>query len=366
MIQRRIAERLRPAVGKFGRVLGEGFLFVCFLAFPVADPAASEMSALKPWVVTLPAGVTCAEIQKTLDGLPRSGGEVILPAGKILVSQPIVLQRDCETLRGAGAATILFLADNANCPVIIMGQPVNNPQKTIKDLRVSNLVIDGNRLQQQRELWRLQGEGSNIRNNGITIQKVRDSIVEHVTCAHCRSGGLVTTLGVRRLTVWDLDAFDNEFDGLACYLTEDSTFTKLFLHDNSGAGISLDLAFNHNVIDDAILAANNLGIFMRDSRYNQFEKISIRDSHDYGVFMAQACEPTARGWQPAPQTECTNNSFTKFIANKCGAAAFRINDIACTNNVIIGAQFNDNLHGGLSLVEPNLLTVQNPPPLAGD
>jgi hypothetical protein len=366
MIYRQIPERLRHTVGKFGRRPVEGFLFMCFLAFPAAAPAATEVPVSKPsLVVTLPAGVTCAEIQKALDGLPGSG-EVVLPAGKIEVSQPIVLQRDNQALRGAGAATILFLAANANCPVVIMGEPMDHPTKTVRQLRVSDLFIDGNRLHQQRELWQLQGEGSEIRNNGITVQDVSDSVIEHVTCAHCRSGGLVTTLGVRRLTVRDLDAFDNEFDGLACYLTEDSTFTKLFLHNNPGAGISLDLAFDHNVIDNVILAANNLGIFMRASRYNQFEGISIRDSRDYGVFMAQDFELTARGWQPAPQTECTNNSFTKFIADKCGAAAFRINDVACTNNVIIGAQFNDNLHGGLSLVEPNLLTVENPPSVAGN
>ena len=32
-----------------------------------------------------------------------------------------------------------------------------------------------------RELWRLTGEGSEIRNNGITVQGVSDSTVENVT-----------------------------------------------------------------------------------------------------------------------------------------------------------------------------------------
>ncbi len=144
-----------------------------------------------------------------------------------------------------------------------MGEPVNHPKKIIRYLRVSDLYIDGNRAHQQRELWRLRGEGSEIRNNGIIVQGVSDSTVENLTAARCRSGGLVTTLGVRRLTVRGLDAFDNQFDGLACYDTTDSLFTDLFLHDNPCAGISLDLAFNHNTISHAILAGNDLGIFMR-------------------------------------------------------------------------------------------------------
>jgi hypothetical protein len=320
----------------------------------MAAPATADF---QPVIVTLPASVTGAEIQKALDALPATGGEVILPPGQIVISQPIILQRDGETMRGAGGATVLFLADNANCPAIIMGEPVNDPKRTVKNLRVSELFIDGNRLHQQRELWQLQGKGSAIRNNGITVQNVSDSTIEHVTCARCRSGGLVTTLGVRRLVVRDLTAFDNQFDGLACYLTEDSTFAKLFLHDNPGAGISLDLSFDHNTIADASLASNDLGIFMRNSRDNKFNDISIRDSHNYGIFMAQAVESTDGGCQPAPQTECANNSFTNLAANQYGGAAFRINDIACTNNIIIGAQFSDPSRG-LSLARPNLATLQ--------
>ncbi len=363
--------KLKQVVKNFSRILKtfrqtqRSLSFVCGLVFPTVVLAIPQAPVTKPLVVALQAGVTAAEIQKALDSLPSDGGEVILPPGKIEVSQPIVLQRDYQILRGAGQETILFLADNANCPVIIMGEPVNRPKQT-SHLRVGDLLIDGNRLHQQRELWRLQGEGSEIRNNGITVQNVSDSIVENVTCARCRSGGLVTTLGTRRLTVCDLDSYDNQFDGLACFLTVDCLFTNLYLHDNPGAGISLDGDFNHNIIDDARLAANDLGIFMRWSHDNQFHDISIHNSRDYGVFMAQAEAFTAHGWQRAPQTGCTKNSFTDFIADECGSAAFRVNDISCTNNIIIGAQFRDDLHGDLSLVQPILLTVESPAALAGN
>jgi hypothetical protein len=261
-------------------------------------------------------------------------------------------------LRGAGETTVLHLADGANCPVIILGEPVNNPRFTVKHLRLSSLAIDGNRRQQQHELWRLRGEGSEIHNNGITVQGVTDSVVEHITSANCRSGGLVTTRHVRRLTVQDYTAFDNEFDGLACYQTEDCLFTGLRLHDNPGAGISLDLAFNHNVISNAVLTANDLGIFMRASRDNRFDNISIRRSHHYGVFMAHTGHQTGRGWQPIPRTECVHNSFNNLIASDCGSAGFRVNDTTCTNNVIVAAQFLGNGQGGLSLARPDLVTVQ--------
>jgi len=317
-----------------------------------------QMLVSRPVVVTLEPGVSGAEIQQALDRLPESGGEVVLPPGIIEVRQPIVLRRDGQTLRGSGNATILHLADGANCPVIILGEPVNNPQTTIKHLYLGDFFIDGNRNQQPHELWRLQGEGSEIRNNGVTVQNVSDSTVEQVTCARCRSGGLVTTRGVRRLTVRDYTAFDNEFDGLACYQTEDSLFTGLHLCDNPGAGISLDLAFNHNVISNAILTSNDLGIFMRESHYNRFSNIVIRRSHHYGVFMAQAETDAGCSWQPIPETGCKHNSFTNLIASDCGSAAFRVNNTTCANNVIIAAQFQDNVQGGLSLARPDLVTMR--------
>jgi parallel beta-helix repeat protein len=342
------------SLGAMARNAAAVGLLTLVALFSVVPPVFSK----EPIQITLPSGVTEVQIQQALDSLPRSGGEVVLPPEKISIRQPVVLRRDNQTLRGSGTATILRLADHANCPVLILGEPVNHPNKTVKHLRVADLFIDGNRRNQQRELWRLAGEGSQIRNNGITVQGVSDSMVENVTCAACRSGGLVTTLGVKRLTVRGLTAFDNQFDGLACYHTTHSTFSDLYLHDNPGAGISLDLAFNENVISNAVLNANDLGIFMRASRDNQFHNVTIHNSHHFGVFMAHAEQFSAGIVQPAPESECTQNAFTNLIAKNCGSAAFRVNNATCTDNVIIRPRFDGNLKGGLSLAQPNLVMVQ--------
>lgn len=337
---------------------GKKTAVVWLLLSPMLCLAAPLTPVSEPVVVTLSAGVSEVQIQAALDALPVSGGEVVLPPGRFEIGKPIVLQRDFQSLRGSGGATILHLADNANCPVIIMGEPLNAPMHVIRHLKVAGFFIDGNRSHQQRELWRDQGEGSEIRNNGITVQSVEDCVVENVVASRCRSGGLVTTLGVRRLAVNDFESFDNEFDGLASYLTEDSVFTGLNLHDNPGAGISLDLAFNHNVISNAVLTANDLGIFMRASRENKFLNVSIRNSRHHGVFMAHSEAQTANGWGPEPKTECVYNSFTNLIAMNCGGAAFRVNNTTCTNNIIIRAKFEGNGSGNLSLAQPNLVAVQ--------
>jgi hypothetical protein len=328
------------------------------LVFLTLFSAVSQVFSTEPVKITLSSGVTDVQIQQALDALPKTGGEVVLPPEKISIRQPVVLRRDNQTLRGSGTTTILRLADDANCPVLILGEPVNHPKTTVKYLRVADLFIDGNRRNQQHELWQTSGDGSQIRNNGITVQSVSDSTVENVTCAACRSGGLITTLGVKRLTVRGLTAFNNQFDGLACYHTTHSTFMDLYLHDNPGAGISLDLAFDHNVISNAVLNANDLGIFMRASRDNQFHNVTIDNSHRFGVFMAHAEQFIAGVLQAAPESECTQNAFTNLTAKNCGRAVFRVNNSSCTNNVIIRPGFDWSMKGGLSLAQPNLVTVQ--------
>jgi hypothetical protein len=299
-----------------------------------------------PVVVTLSSNVSAAEIQQALDGLPPNG-EVVLNAGRYEISQPLLLRHDYETLRGSGPATILHLADGANCPVVILGPPLTETKYPATHLLLADLLIDGNRKNQKAEHWRTAGDHSMINNNGVSIWKVTDTTVEHVTCCHCRSGGMVTSKA-RQLEVNDFESYDNQFDGLACYQTQDSRFEDLRLRRNLAAGISLDLAFNHNLITNAVLTGNGVGIFMRHSRNNSFKAVTISRSRHDGVFMAQAAVWNAKGWHLSLHTECTGNFFENLTINDCGGRAFRVNDASCTNNVISGARFLRNVLGGIS------------------
>lgn len=292
-------------------------------------------------IVDLPASASAEDIQTALDRAP-DGGRVRLGPGTFYIRQPIFLRKGGEALQGAGASTVLFLVDNANCPVIVLGAPLARPARPTAHLELSDLVIDGNRERQQAEFWQSAVDGSALMNNGIDVWNATDASISHVVCRRCRSGGLVTAAGTRRLVVSDFTACGNEFDGLACYQTEDSRFTNLFLHDNLGAGISLDLAFNHNRIEHAELDGNDLGVFMRHSRGNTFQNVRIRDSRHHGVFIAQALGNTAAGWQLVPGTECTDNSFAGLDVAHCGGRAVLINDVSCRNNPISDFHFADN------------------------
>jgi Periplasmic copper-binding protein (NosD) len=338
--------------GVFRRLTGV-FVIAFLCLFPLGLFAANLP------IITVPANATDEAILVALAKIP-DGGEVVLAAGTYVIHQPLVLQRDHQTIRGAGTNTILFLADKANCPVIVLGAPKNAPHHGTANLRVADLFIDGNRKNQNSELWRSEADGSLLNNNGIDVYCVTNATIEHVVCCRCRSGGLVAAAVTRHLVVTDFAAFDNQYDGLACYLTEDSLFKGLFLHDNVAAGISIDLAFNHNVIQDALLTGNELGIFMRDSRSNSFNNVTIGNSRRHGVFMAQAASPVNHVWQLTPFTECTGNTFTNLTITNSAGKAFVIANTSCSNNVISNARFINNAQGGLDQSsDVKLVSVEN-------
>lgn len=336
-----------------------------------ATPAAAWNRGGDMDEIILGPGATAEKIQAALDSLPKSGGTVALRPGVYLIDRPVCLSRDNLCLRGAGPATVLRLADKANCPLLVMGTLESYPTRTVSNLRVSDLDLDGNRTNQEVECWATAGrDGAEIRNNSLTVRSVADSIVERVNCYRARSGGLVTEKGVRRLIVSDVSAWDNLFDGVAAYATEDSVFSRMMLHDNPGAGLSLDHKFDHNVVSSSVMAANGCGIFMRDSRENLFQGITIRGSREHGVFMAQAAvtnlvavpsaadpnapKPTRVEWVMTPDTECTGNVFVGLLVTDSAGAGFLLNNDTCVNNLIQGARFARNGLGGLCESKPGL------------
>ena len=286
----------------------------------------------------------CDAIQVAIDALPDSGGKVLLTTGIFTCTTAIVIDRDNVDVEGHGVSTQLWLADDSNSPVFVLGQATTPPTTTVRNLRIANLAIDGNREAQQHECWGGTcgtGGKTDIRNNGLTLRKVSDVLIEHVTANHNRSGGLVTERDSRRITVRNFHAANNEFDGIAGYLTEDSIFTALYLHDNVAAGLSFDLDFQHNTISDAIIAGNgSVGIFMVDAHNNLFNNIQIRNAGQHGLFLAQnGTDPTSGA---------AGNIFSNLVVagigtegwcvDGNGAYAICINNESAANNMVIGAQ----------------------------
>lgn len=295
-------------------------------------------------------------IQAALAALPADGGIVELGAGTFTLTRPIMLDRDGLELRGQGAETRLLLAARANCPMVIIGREGTRPDRLVRRVTVRGLFIDGNRAEQDFECWGgpCDEEGrTSIRNNAITLRGAEDVLVENVVTAHARSGGIVLEKHCRRVRLNKIEAYGNEFDGVAAYETEDSEFTGLNLHNNRSAGFSFDWRFNRNRIVDCNASANgSQGIFMRDSIWNVFERVTLQDNGEQGLFMAETRE--------LPGTACRYNRFTQVIITGNRTQGIRINDRSCNPNTIEDSLVKDNRLEDVSLADFGQLEIVRP------
>lgn len=290
----------------------------------------------------------CDAIQMAINALPATGGEISLQAGTYMCYQPIVIDKDNVRLRGQGAATLLRLATGADSPVVVIGQTVPVPTITRRNISIENLTIDGNRTGQHEECWGGLCNTNPIRNNGITIRRAEDVYIGRVTVYSTRSGGLVSELTSRRLTVRDFTSYDNQYDGLAGYQTEESSFSGIKVHDNLGAGLSFDIGFNHNHLSEITITDNDsVGVFMRDSHDNLFGSLQVLRNGDHGVFLAQVDADTSK---PA-----AHNLFTGLVVSGSAGAGLRVNDASCVGNMVIGGQLSANAGGCISEATPGMV-----------
>lgn len=287
---------------------------------------------------------------------------MIVQAGNYSCAEPVVIDRDNVDLRGQGPATVLRLANGANAPVLVLGQTEPSPTETRRNIHVSDLLIDGNRENQSVECWGGTCETHPIRNNGISVRRVADVLVERVTVSGARSGGLVSELGCRRLTVREFTSFDNYFDGLAGYDTEDSRFSGLYLLNNCAAGLSFDSRFDNNLIYDVVISRDetsrceaplsdgSVGVFMRYARDNVFHGLQIRNTREHGIFLAQV--------DGDPATAASGNTFSSMVVSGSGGAGLRANDASVLNTLVVESQFVDNVDGCISeAVEGQVMVI---------
>jgi len=293
-------------------------------------------------------------IQAALAALPPEGGVVELGPGTFTITRPIILDRDGVELRGQGRATLLQLVARANCPVVLIGSIQTPVERVVRRITVRQLAIDGNRAEQDFECYGGPCDERNLtalRNNGITIRGAEDILVEDVITRRARSGGIVLEKECSRVRLNRLESHDNEFDGVAAYESEDCEFTHLNLHHNRSAGFSFDWRFVRNRIADCNSSDNgSQGIFMRDSRWNTFERVTLQRNGEQGIFIAETTE--------IPGTACRRNRFVQAVITDNRAQGLRINDASCESNQLEDSLVKDNRLENISLAIPGLLEIQ--------
>lgn len=318
---------------------------------PVVNAAKLDGHLPDDFVRNVGRDAGCDGIQGAIDDLPASGGEVVVAAGTYVCDEPVVIAADNVRLRGSGPATLLTLSDGANTPLLIVGDITATPAVTHHHVVVSDLQLDGNGGAQPDECWGGPCTGGYflpIRNNTLTVRGSTDVLIERVVAHDAASGGLVVELGSRRIEVRGFESYDHKFDGLAAYLTEESIFTGLHLHDNGAAGLSFDDEFNSNIISDVVIADNaKVGLFMRFSQDNLFSDMQVMRSGEHGMFIAHV---------DGAANAATGNSFDGIVITDSAQWGVFVANDTNVDNLIVGIQYASNTDG--CLFEPSAGLVE--------
>ncbi|RZA07068.1 MAG: hypothetical protein EOP11_08720 [Proteobacteria bacterium] len=299
----------------------------------------------------------CAFIRERLSRA-TAGETVSIPSGAFTCDEPIVLNRDGVSLRGATRdSTTLRLAAGANSPLIILGNLQNAPA-LVRDIGVSNLTLDGNMDQQPTECWGgdcggnpLDNGRNDIRNNAITVRGAINAKIANVRAFNARSGGLVTERGTRGLRVANFEAHDNFFDGLAGYDTEGSLFSGIYLHHNHYAGISVDRNFSRNQFEDVLIVKNgDVGIFARWGEENSFSRLVVQANGSHGIYLAH----------DGGASSCAT-SYQFELADVLGNGGYGLwfNDPVCTGTNFVNSRFFENTSGCHHVAEGGSVTFSN-------
>ena len=196
------------------------------------------------------------------------------------------------TLRGAGAATVLRLDDNAPTMASVAGivrlkdDTKRGSAKRVHNVTLEDFVVDGNRANQavgvDEKKYGFYAEGESL-------------VFRRLVARNCAGYGFdphsfADTVGTTLALIEDCEAHGNAADGFTLDHVERSTFRRNHAHDNDRHGINLtggtaDVALSDSrsvrngatglmaqngtrriVIDGCELAANALeGIYLRDA-----------------------------------------------------------------------------------------------------
>jgi hypothetical protein len=196
---------------------------------------------------------------------------------------------------------------------------------------------------------------SPIRNNGVTIRKAANVIVENVAGHHSGSGGLVVEKHSENLLIRHFEAYGNIFDGLAGYQSENSLHEEIYLHDNLASGVSIDVSYDKAWFK-RICFENNYdnGIFARYSKDNAFVDGFLNNNCSFGVYTSES----------GPHEPVLNYSFRNLKIARSGrgfAAAAKVGlTVSSASSKGFSAErmtFADNPGGEFGLVPGASITV---------
>lgn len=218
-----------------------------------------------------------ADLQAALDAVPAGGGLVVLPPGRFLIKQPLVLSRGETRIVGAGAATCLVNTNEEGKPTLI--------------LRPADIENNG-----RARIWRVQLADFRICGDPKAVD---------AKSTEPKSGDGILAHGVNELFVHGLSVDHHGGSGIRlvdCY--EDARVSDSILTYNREAGLAIegghDIVVNANQFEenqDAVRCTDSFNLCMNGNNLDDHLGNGVVIENTYGSVlsgnMIEECQGTA-------------------------------------------------------------------------
>jgi parallel beta-helix repeat protein len=283
------------------------------LALAVGSTVA-RAAAAPPCTVTLPAG---ADVQRAVDRLPADGRAVTvcLGPGTFRLRRFLALRRDRLTVRGAGRATVLRLADGAGTPVVVIGDHARRvPRRPVSGVALEDLRITGGGARGREHCRALPY----LTNSAVVVRAVRRVALRRLAVTRCRSACILTEHDSRHVTIEDADVGDAMWDGISLNRTAKARITGNRIHDNHAAGITIEHLEDSLIADNVVVRNRTHGIYLSDAYGNRIRGNRLEDNVLSGIYVTCAVrdrQPPVLCW---PDSMSAGNAFeaNRFAGNR--------------------------------------------------
>lgn len=182
-------------------------------------------------------------IQAAINSLPSTGGTVFIDAGTYLISDTILINKKNTTLCGEGKASIIKLANGANCDILELSG------STVVYCTLKDFAIDGNKSNNT------SGRGIYLNTAEIGVDDESFHHLQNIQIRRCAGDGLYIIHSVQEARVdnvridlcdgygYNMDGHDHKFHDS---VVSSCVKSGLFIHDTAGDCIFNNIKFYHN------------------------------------------------------------------------------------------------------------------------
>ena len=254
------------------------------------------------------------DIQTAIDSLTAIGGVVYIKEGTYTVSTTISITVSNVTLVGAGAATIIKLANAANTRNLRVGDGA----AAISGVVISEIQFDGNRA----------NNASNLPVVHVSANTA-DCKVERCWVIEGDDDGILIDASTTRTHVINNVVYNNDDNGINCAgATNGTIIQNNFSYSNGGAGIRCVLAGGYTLIEGNLCAGNTeYGIEAQAARTNIIGNFCIANTLD-GIYTYSDHHSVIGNW-------CAYNNRNGIYVN---AGDFCI----ISNNYVYNSSYNND------------------------